>query len=199
MNEAEFEAYMKLFHEEWNKNELPDEVRIAFEAGNREQMAKWLEFGKSSSRMAKNIIHFNAGTKFGYLDYEIKPSGWLRERWEHTEVIDFKVGRETVMNSVYLAKGRNGKWTFSFDYAYGKGEGGGSMPSYFGESLSTREEALEKGISELKITLHNRLDQVSREQDSANVIPSFIRKVLSLIEEYHSANLAEQSQLDLFF
>lgn len=133
---------------------------------NQEYIDEFESYGEDPFKVLDNKLILNRQLVFGFTDFQLDEYGRIkRPVFLNLETISFKTKNESVdFNSVEVAMGKNGKWTFGICYCTGN-TGGSSGISIWNTILNTKREALILGLETL-IDRHKSLRKRLHKKDN---------------------------------
>ena len=156
-------------------------------------LAELSKFGESLRHQIMNRAAFKSAKQLGFDTFQMDEYGWYKApAWSYIEKIEFagKGHRSASGNSITIAQGINGKWTYGVQSNTG-GAGGGYVPSSSPDPkmvFNTREDAIKAATDELKVELNKHITST----DTVSYKPPYIKAVLKEIDSYVNAGKGQQ-------
>lgn len=175
----------------------------ALKANRRTIIEQFERFGDTPYKQVRNMYWYHAQLEYGYEEIKMDKLGYLVfPAWEAVEIVPFphKVENpKNARNTVTLAQGKNGKWTWGISYLMGAA-GGAEPVSQFSRPLNTREEALMAAIK--AILRHHEYERniASRGRDNmGNYSPGYSEPIVAALNaELRVLEGTDLRQLSLF-
>jgi hypothetical protein len=138
-----------------------------------------------------NVHAYRKGLEFGFTEIAFDQYSWFKRPlfFETERLIFGNESRYGEHSTLSIGKGVAQVWTYALSYSFGTA-GGGSSLSVYGKQFSSREDAINSGISELKGMMTEKLNN----KDTSNYKPVIILGTLKAICKYEM----ERIQLTLF-
>jgi hypothetical protein len=151
--------------------------------------------GEDVRQQIMNVNDYKHGLLFGFDEIKFDEYGWLdNTAWKTEEEVEIKACAKTdahhVGNSVRLAMGQNGIWTYGISCKLGSGCGVHWSPSVFDTPYKSKDQACQAGFNYI---LKKHQDALTH-NDKVKYNHDYNKKVIAWI----SSEIKVEKQLELF-
>jgi len=193
----------KLYQELADLNEHKPTVQEYIDCirkNNIEQLTWFSSMGSDIRKQIMNIHAYRKGLRFGYTTPVFNEYGWLRsnDRWKETEQIEVRTKKDqNYCNTIYLACGENGLWTYGLTFSYGGAGGGGWRPCFFDTPYPSRHSSLKAALDDLEERMTKQIAHAIKYPDTTNYKIDYMNEVIVKSREIEITQINE-IQLTLF-
>ncbi|MDP9077780.1 MAG: hypothetical protein M3O71_10185 [Bacteroidota bacterium] len=161
-----------------------DDILVAIEKSNCEQLDWFDGFGNSIRSILMNVHAYRKGLEFGFSEIAFDKYGWLSRR-QFLDAEDIKLDASVI----HLGRGINNIWTYGMNHNFGLA-GGGYGLSVYGKQFQSRKDALACALAELKQMMTDKIG----DSDTSNYKQPTIIATIKAIDQ----QLVGLVQLSLF-
>lgn len=185
--------YSQNHHQCTYEHEMLEEIRLLCEKQDTLLLDWFAQFGENIRTIVFNVHAYRMGLRFGFSEIAFDEYGWFKKP-AFLDLEELKFGltdsdRFGNYSTITLGRGSYQVWTFGMSLSYGTA-GSSSGICVYGKCFSSREEALDEALQQLKNSMLSKVGDT----DTTNFNQKVISATLKSIE-----NLAVgKSQLSLF-
>jgi len=156
-----------------------DEMISAAENNSQTELDWFSGFGDSVRSILMNVHAHRKGSQFGFTDISFDKYGWFtRPGFQEIEDLIFgnpdRYGEHSV---IHIGRGISDVWTYSLNYSFGTA-GGGSALSVYGKRFSSRDEAFNCALIELKGMMTAKLNNSDTTNYKQPIILATLRDIM---------------------
>jgi hypothetical protein len=166
------------------ESEIMNEILVAIEKGDTDQLAWFAGFGDSFRAILMNVNQYRKGLIYGFTEISFDKYDWFaKPKFVDCEEIKLE------QSSIRLGRGPNHKWSYALSRTYGT-SGCSGPPGVFYPPFNSREAALTEALAKVKLDFTSRVGN----PDTSNFKPDLLLKTLKEINEVQ----VNMVQLSLF-
>jgi len=160
------------------EKDIFNELLIAIESNEQQNLDWFRSFGDSLRAIAMNLHAYRKGLEFGFTEIAFDQYGWFkRPQWLDTEEHAFgDTSRYGNHSTITIGHGPNGLWTYAMSYSFGCA-GGGYALSVYDKKYNTRDETFTAALDDLKIKMTSRIGSTDTTNDKQPIILATLRDI----------------------
>jgi hypothetical protein len=156
-----------------------EEMIQAIENNDADKLSWFTGFGDSLRAIFMNVHAYRKGCEFGFSEISFDKYGWFTRPvfMNREELMLGNPDKHSEHSTLYIGRGVLPVWTYGLNYSFGTA-GGCFGLSVYGKQFKSRDEAITKGLAELKDMMTAKINNTDTSNFKPEIIVATLRDIV---------------------